>query len=73
MDCAQDAKMLLGLQLSLRHLHIGIEWGEPGIVAIHHIMICEILRLESLVCRVTERIPLFNWSQSARYLITRGC
>ena len=60
MDGAQDAKMLLGLQLTLRHLPIGIEWGEPGIVAIHRITICEIPRPENLVCRVTERIPVFN-------------
>ena len=38
----------------------------------YRIMICEILRPESLVCRVTERIPVFNWRPSARHLIIRG-
>lgn len=42
MDGSQDAKMLLGLQLTLRYLAIGIEWGGPGIVDIHRV-ICEIL------------------------------
>jgi hypothetical protein len=73
MDGAQDAKMLLGLQLTLGHFPIGIERGGPGIIAIHLIMICEILRPEGLVCRVTERIPVFNWRPSASHLITREC
>jgi hypothetical protein len=73
MDGAQDAEMLLGLQLTLRHLRTGIERGGPGIVAIRRTMIFEILRPESLVCRLTERISVFNWLPSARHLITRGC